>query len=63
VGEGNPCTVLYYKGENWDNVGLMGNNVVNSGVGILQSSCINITTNCVNVNWVFVVSAGGVMFC
>jgi len=41
----------------------MGNTVVNSGVGILQSSCINIKTDCVNVNWVFVVSAVVVMFC
>jgi hypothetical protein len=63
VGKGKLCTVLYYKGKNWDNVGLMGNTFVNSGVGILQSSCINIKTDCVNVNWVFVVSAGGVMFC
>lgn len=63
VGIGKPCTVLYCKGENWDNVVLMGNTVVNSGVGILQSSCINIKTDSVSVNWVFMVSAGGVMFC
>jgi hypothetical protein len=62
-GKGKLCTVLYYKGKKWDNVGLMGNTFVNSGVGILQSSCINIKTDCVNVNWVFVVSAGGVIFC
>jgi len=55
--------MLYCKGENWDNVGLMGNTVVNSGVGILQSSSISIKTDSLNVNWVFVVSAGGVIFC
>lgn len=63
VGKGKLCTMLCYKGENWDNVGPMGNTVVNSGVGILHSGCINIKTDCVNVNWFFVVSAGGVMFC
>jgi hypothetical protein len=63
VGKGKLCAMLYCKGENWYNVGLMGNTVVNSGVGILQSSCINIKTDGVNVNWVFVVSVGGVMFC
>ena len=63
VGKGKLCKMLYCKGENWHNVGLMGNTVVNSGVGILHSSCINIKTDCVNVNSVFVASAVGVMFC
>jgi hypothetical protein len=44
VGKRKLCIMLYYKGENWDNVGQMGNTVVNSGVGILQSSSINIKT-------------------
>jgi hypothetical protein len=63
VGKGKLCTVLYYKEKNWDIVVLMGNTLGNSGFGILQSSCTNIKNDCVNVNWVFVVSAGGIMFC
>lgn len=53
--------MLYYKGKMWDNVGLMGNTVVHSEVGLLKSSYITIKTDCVIVNQVVEVSAGG--FC
>jgi hypothetical protein len=63
VGKGKQCTVLYYTGKNWVMQGIMGKTDVKSGVGILQSSCIDIKTDCVNVNWVVVVSAGGYVLC